>query len=61
MLVNIAAAIVIVPADHVGIGLVLDVYLFNVMLTLALIVLLLKRPVRTYFGISRPPTRAKAA
>jgi hypothetical protein len=61
MLVNIAAAIVIVPADHVGIGLVLDVYLFNVLLTLALIVLLLKRPVRTYFGISRPPTRAKAA
>jgi hypothetical protein len=60
-LANIAAAIVIVPSDHVGIGLVLDVYLFNVLLTVALIVLLLKRPVRTYFGISRPPTRAKAA
>jgi hypothetical protein len=52
---------VIVPSDHVGVGLVLDVYLFNVLLTVALIVLLLKRPVRTYFAISRPPTRAKAA
>jgi hypothetical protein len=59
--VNIAAAIVIIPADNIGVGLVLDVYLFNVLLTLALVVLLLKRPVRAYFGISRPATRAKAA
>ena len=58
---NIAAAIAIIPSEHVGIGLVLDVYLGNGLLTVALIVLLLKRPVRAYFGISRPPTRAKAA
>ena len=51
----------IIPADNVGVGLVLDVYLFNVLLTLALVVLLLKRPVRAYFGISGPATRAKAA
>jgi len=61
MVVNVAAAIVIIPADNVGVGLVLDVYLFNVLLTLALVVLLLKRPVRAYFGISGPATRAKAA
>ena len=59
--VNIVAAIVIIPADNVGVGLVLDVYLFNALLSLALVVLLLKRPVRAYFGISRPATRAKAA
>jgi len=58
---NIVAAIVIIPADNVGVGLVLDVYLFNVLLSLALVVLLLKRPVRAYFGISRPTTGAKAA
>ena len=58
---NIAAAIVIVPEEHVSVWLVLDVYLFNVLLTLVLVVLLLKRPVRAYFGISRPANRAKAA
>jgi len=58
---NIAAAIVIVPEEHVGVGLVLDVYLFNALLTVVLVVLLLKRPVRAYFGISRPANRAKAA
>jgi hypothetical protein len=61
MVVNIVAAIVIIPADNVGVGLVLDVYLFNVLLSLALVVLLLKRPVRAYFGVSPPATRAKAA
>src|SRR5438445_5581648 len=59
--VNVVAAIVIIPADNVGVGLVLDVYLFNALLSLALVVLLLKRPVRAYFGISPPATRAKAA
>jgi hypothetical protein len=59
--VNITAAIVIIPADNVGVGLVLDIYLFNVLLSLALVVFLLKRPVRAYFGISRPARRAKAA
>lgn len=58
---NIAAAIAIIPSEHVGIGLVLDVYLVNGLLTVALIVILLKRPVRAYFGISRPATREKAA
>jgi hypothetical protein len=59
--VNIVAAIVIIPADNVGVGLVLDVYLFNVLLSLALVVLLLNRPLRAYFGISWPATRDKAA
>ena len=60
-IINIVAAIVIIPAGNVGVGLVLDVYLFNVLLSLALVVLLLKRPVRAYFGIGPPATRAKAA
>ena len=58
---NIAAAFAIIPADHVGIALVLDAYLANGLLTLVLVILLLKRPVRTYFGISRQRTTAKAA
>jgi hypothetical protein len=58
---NIATAFAIIPSEHVGIGLVLDAYLVNGLLTLVLIVLLLKRPVRAYFGISRSKTRAKAA
>jgi hypothetical protein len=58
---NIAAAFAIMPADHVGIGLVLDAYLFNGLLTVVLIILLLKRPVRAYFGITRPAAAAKAA
>jgi hypothetical protein len=58
---NIAVAFVIIPADHVGVALVLDAYLANGLLTLVLVILLLKRPVRTYFGISRPRAAAKAA
>jgi hypothetical protein len=58
---NIAVAFAIMPADHVGIGLVLDAYLFNGLLTVVLVVLLLKRPVRAYFGITRPAAAAKAA
>ncbi len=58
---NIAAAFAIIPSEHVGIGLVLDAYLCNAMLTLVLVILLLKRPVRVHFGISRPATGAKAA
>ena len=60
-ILNIAAAFAIIPADHVSVALVLDAYLFNGLLTVVLVVLLLKRPVRVYFGISRPATRAKAA
>jgi hypothetical protein len=60
-ILNIATAFAIIPADHVGVGLVLDAYLFNGLLTVVLVVLLLKRPVRAYFGISRPAARAKAA
>ena len=58
---NIVSAIVVIPEEHVGVALVLDVYLFNALLTLALIVLLLKRSVRAYFGITHPVSRAKAA
>lgn len=58
---NIAVAFAIIPADHVGIGLVLDAYLCNGLLTLVLVILLLKRSVRAYFGIRRPATAAKAA
>jgi hypothetical protein len=58
---NITVAFVVIPADHVGIALVLDAYLFNGLLTLVLVILLLKRPVRAYFGITRPAPGAKAA
>ena len=58
---NIACAFAIIPSEHVGVGLVLDTYLCNGLLTVVLVILLLKRRVRAYFGISRPATRAKAA
>jgi len=58
---NIVTAFTIIPSEHVGIGLVLDVYLYNGLLTLVLVILLLKRPVRAYFGMSRSATRTKAA
>ena len=58
---NIATAFVIIPEEHVGVGLVLDAYLFNGLLTVVLIVLLLKRSVRAYFGVSRPPAHVRAA
>ena len=58
---NIAVAFALIPADHVGIGLVLDAYLCNGLLTLVMVILLLKRPVRGYFGITRPRPAAKAA
>lgn len=58
---NIATAFAIIPSEHVGVGLVLDTYLCNGLLTLVLVILLLNRRVRAYFGISRPATRAKAA
>src|SRR2546428_7405942 len=48
---NIVAAIVIIPEAHIGVGLVLDVYLCNGLLTIVLVALLLKRTVRAYFGI----------
>ena len=58
---NIASAFAIIPSEHVGVGLVLDAYLCNGLLTVVLVILLLKRRVRAYFGISRPAPRAKAA
>jgi hypothetical protein len=58
---NIATAFAIIPSEHVGIGLVLDAYLCNGLLTVVLVILLLKRRVRAFFGIGRPATRAKAA
>jgi hypothetical protein len=58
---NIATAFAIIPSEHVSVGLVLDAYLGNGLLTLVLVILLLKRPVRAYFGISRPTARTKAA
>lgn len=58
---NIAVAFAIIPAEHVGVALVLDVYLANGLLTLVLVILLMKRSVRAYFGITRPAAAAKAA
>lgn len=58
---NIAVAFAIIPANHVSVALVLDAYLGNGLLTLVLVILLLKRRVRTYFGITRPAAAAKAA
>jgi hypothetical protein len=58
---NIAVAFAIIPAEHVGVALVLDAYLGNGLLAMVLIILLLKRPVRVYFGITRPRAAAKAA
>jgi len=58
---NIAVAFATIPADHVGVGLVLDAYLCNGLLTLVMVILLLKRPVRAFFGITRPRPAAKAA
>src|SRR5438270_9055890 len=58
---NIATAFVIIPEEHVGVRLVLVAYLFNGLLTVVLIVLLLKRSVRAYFGVSRPPAHVRAA
>jgi hypothetical protein len=58
---NIAVAFAIIPAEHVGVALVLDAYLANGLLTLVLVILLLKRSVRAYFGITRPRAAAKAA
>jgi hypothetical protein len=59
--INITTALVVIPEDRVGVGLVLDVYFVNGLLQLLLIGLLLKRSVRTYFGIARPAAAAKAA
>jgi len=58
---NIAVAFAIIPPNHVSVALVLDAYLGNGLLTLVLVILLLKRRVRAYFGITRPATPAKAA
>jgi hypothetical protein len=58
---NIAVAFAIIPAEHVSVALVLDAYLCNGLLTVVLVMLLLKRPVRAYFGVARPATAAKAA
>src|SRR6266849_5261494 len=58
---NIAVAFAIIPAEHVSVALVLDAYLANGLLTVVLIILLMKRSVRAYFGIRWPATAAKAA
>ena len=58
---NIAVAVVVLPAQQIGAGTVLDVYLFNGILPLVVSGLLLKRQVRVLFGISRPARPAKAA
>jgi hypothetical protein len=58
---NIAVAFAIIPAEHVSVALVLDAYLANGLLTVVLVILLLKRPVRAYFGITRPAAATKAA
>ena len=58
---NISLAFAIIPAEHVSVALVLDAYLANGLLTVVLVILLLKRRVRAYFGITRAATAAKAA
>jgi hypothetical protein len=40
---------------------VLDAYLANALLSMVLVILLLTRPVRAYFGITRPAAAEKAA
>lgn len=59
--VNIAIAILVLPAEHMVVWNVIDVYLCNGILVIVATWLLLKRAVRVYFGVSRPPSRAKAA
>ena len=59
--VNIATAILVIPEERVTVWTVLDIYLFNGILPLVVTALLLKRPVRIYFGISQGASRAKAA
>jgi len=58
---NIAAAIAVIPEEHIGAWTVIDVYLFNGILPLVVTGLLLKRSARVYFGIRRPAAHAKAA
>ncbi|HVH65246.1 MAG TPA: hypothetical protein VM674_04355 [Candidatus Acidoferrum sp.] len=58
---NVAAAIVVLPEEHVVAWTVLDIYLFNGILALVATGLLLKRRVRAHFGISRGSSEARAA
>jgi hypothetical protein len=50
---NFAVAIAVLPEANIGVATVLDVYLLNGLLPIAVVVLLLRRAVRAYFGISR--------
>lgn len=60
-LINIAAAVMVIPEAHIGAWTVMDVYLFNGILPTLVAGLQLRRSARVYFGISHPPARAKAA
>jgi uncharacterized membrane-anchored protein len=58
--INLAAAVAVIPEDHVAAALVLNV-LVNALLPLVVVGLLLIRAVRVYFGISRPFEQTKVA
>lgn len=50
--INVATAVAIIPEEHIGVAVVLDVYLVNALLPLLVVGLLLRKPVRAFFGIS---------
>jgi|GEM_PF-2703114 len=55
--VNAATAVLLIAEEHVGVALVLDVYLVNGLLPLVVIGFLLRRSAREFFGVSRARMR----
>jgi len=55
--VNAATAVLLIAEEHVGVALVLDVYLVNGLLPLVVIGFLLRRSAREFFGVSRARLR----
>jgi hypothetical protein len=55
---NGVAPVVLIAEEHIGIALVLDVYLVNGLLPLAVICFLLRRSAREFFGVSRARLRS---
>ena len=53
--INFAAAVLIIPEERIDVPLVIDVYLVNGLLPIALAGLLLRKSARRFFGISRLP------
>ena len=52
--INFAAAVVVIPEEHVDVPVVLDVYLVNGLLPLVVTGVLLRKSARRFFGIARP-------